>query len=182
MRTLNPKQFIQQVFINEIGMLITNHPYISFMIMGIGLEFLGKCLSDEDQDWNTKGKSRKSFERAIKQLDSLRNYIPLLKGSGEYDLYDSLRCGLLHSAVPKHQITLSSKGEMEHLRIFNDRINLRCEDFYEDFKAASNEIIEKVFPTEDKMNRGLLIVPSYDLDRVLDDTDDAITGSQLARP
>ena len=43
------------------------------------------------------------------------------------------------------------------------RLNLRCEDFYNDFKNGCNEIIDMTFDnTNDKMNRQLLSVPELE--------------------
>jgi len=160
MRSLSPKEFIQQVFIDEVGDLIEKHPYIAFMIMGIGIEFLGKCLASEDSNWDVEGKSRSSFKNAVESLSSLKKYEPYLN-KDEHDLYGSLRCGLAHAAKPKYKITLSSKNEMAHLVEFGDRLNLRCEDFYSDIKAASEEVIAKNFADIDKMNGRFLAIPNY---------------------
>jgi len=162
MKTLSPKEFIQQVFINELEDIIEKHPYIAFMIMGIGIEFLGKSISAEDADWDVEGKSRRSFEKAIKTLSSLKKYEPYLDKDG-HDLYGSLRCGLAHAAKPKYKITLSSKNEAPNLSEFGGRVNLRCEDFYSDFKEACEEVIAMNFTGGDKMNYGFLTIPNYEM-------------------
>ena len=66
MARLKPKDFIQTVLINEFGELSITHPYISFILMGIGIEFLGKCIDPNLSDWNISGRSKKDFENAIK--------------------------------------------------------------------------------------------------------------------
>jgi hypothetical protein len=45
MTTLKLKDFIKSVLIDELGAMIDQHPYISFIMMGIGIEFLGKCIN-----------------------------------------------------------------------------------------------------------------------------------------
>lgn len=103
-----PKQFIQTLFVDEVEQLIPTHTYIAFMIMGIGIEFLGKCLDSQVDDWN-EGKSRDRFEFAIKSLFAFSRYKQLIGRDTRFDLYSSLRCGLAHCGAPKRQITLSRK-------------------------------------------------------------------------
>jgi hypothetical protein len=55
---------------------------------------------------------------------------------------------------PKFLITLSSKDEIGHL-IFHEegqRVNLRCIDFYADFKSACGAVINIEFEEKNKMN------------------------------
>ena len=157
MRELMPKEFIQIVLINEVGEIHLKYPYISFATMSIGIEFLGKCLN-EFQDWNKKDRSRIDFELAINGLNSLSSYRPLLTS---HNLWDSLRNGFLHSFVPKNTICLSSKDEAEHLRqVTATKINLRCEDFYIDFKGACEEVINMITFPSTKMDRPLLDIPT----------------------
>lgn len=161
MSALSPKKFIEQVFINEVEDLIEKHPYIAFMIMAIGIEFLGRCLS-KDTSWDVEKISRHSFEEAVKKLPTLQKYKPYLK-KNKHDLFGSLRCGLIHSARPKDTIILSSKNEMPNLTTSGNQVSLRCEDFYADFRQACKEVIEMNFPDGDKMQKGFLGVPDFDL-------------------
>jgi hypothetical protein len=156
MRALSPQEFIQATFINDLGRMIeSKNFYLSFIIMGIGIEFLGKCLSPND-DWQ-EGKPGTTFKKAVNTLDALKEYRRLLT---EYDLYSSLRCGLAHAALPKYQITLSSThAEAPHLLETNDSINLHCESFFKDFKKACEEVIAMQFSAGDKMNNPIILVP-----------------------
>jgi hypothetical protein len=45
------------------------------------------------------------------------------------------------------------------MKLHNRKLNLKCEDFYNDFKAACEEVLGMDFPEDNKMNRPLLIVP-----------------------
>lgn len=154
---MNPKEFINQVFIKELCRIKDNHPYIAFAIMAVGIEFLGKCLDTVNQDWNTARKSQYHFELAINKLNSLKIYRQYLVS---YQLWDSLRNGFAHSFVPKATLSLSSKNETSHLFQNGSKINLKCEDFYSDFKNACSEIIKMDFSDpNDKMNKDLLSVP-----------------------
>ena len=84
-------------------------------------------------------------------------------------LYKDLRCGFAHSFVPMGKITLSSKNELANLVVNNGIINLKCEDFYDDFKNACLEIISMPFnETDNKMNLAFLQLPVSDLNKVFD--------------
>lgn len=160
MATLNTKQFIQQIFIDELGVIVNTNPYISFMVMAVGIEFLGKCLNKSEQ-WNTKGGSRTDFEHAIKSIPVLQKYSQYLE---DYDLYHSFRCGLLHAAVPKYEITLSSKDELSHLVENGNRLNLKAEDMYFDFKEACHFVINKEYGNDNKFEKFILSVPPFSKD------------------
>jgi hypothetical protein len=156
MTRLKPNDFIRTVLINEIGELVDSHPYLSFILMGIGIEFMGKCIDIRLTDWNESGRSKLDFESAIKTIPSLKKYEPYLIS---HQMYSSFRCGLAHAVAPKTQITLSSKEEMGHLIDNNGRLNLKVEDFYQDFKDACNYILTQSYPIGNKMNADFLEVP-----------------------
>jgi hypothetical protein len=159
---MTPKEFIQQVFINELDNIKSTNPYISFAIMAIGIEFLGKCLDNNANHWNVPKKSKVNFEYAINHLDALSAYRPYLIS---HKLWDSLRNGFAHSFVPKFPLTLSSKNEAPHLLLHenNKRLNLKCEDFYNDFKNACIEVVNMEFSdADDKMKKQLLSVPELE--------------------
>jgi cytoskeletal protein RodZ len=156
MATLKPNDFIKTVFIDEVSKLINDHPYISFMVMGVGIEFLGKSIDKNLTNWDTPNRSRKDFNDAIKNIPSLQKYQPFID---THDIYSSLRCGLLHSAVPGHSITLSSKGEAPHLLQDNGRLNLKVEEFYADFRAACELVINDTYPANNKMEKPFIQVP-----------------------
>lgn len=156
MADMDPKHFIKTVLIDELGQLIPTHPYISFVMMGIGIEFLGKCLDSAHSDWNVPGRSAANFKEAILTIPSLQRYRTYLHS---HKLYSSFRCGLAHAVSPKLQVTLSSKKEMGHLVQHGSSVNLKAEDFYADFRAACEHVISINFPPGDKMNRTFLQVP-----------------------
>lgn len=158
---MNTSDFIKTVFIHELKDIVDHHPYIAFMVMSTGIEFLGKCMDTNKSSWHDKGKSQDNFGKAIKEIPSLQKYEPLLDRNG-YDIYGSLRCGLLHSAQPEFKITLSSKEEAPHLlestAYTQQRINLKCEDFYADFKEACEWVITSL-ELQHSMNQPFLMVP-----------------------
>jgi hypothetical protein len=156
MKTITPKEFIQTVLIDELGEIHLRHPYISFVTMAIGIEFLGKCLNAEE-DWNKSGQSKIDFEFAINNLTAFAPYRPFL--SDPYKVWTSLRNGFLHSFVSKNTLSLSSGNEMGHLIEHNGKLNLKCENLYADFKTACEEVLAMTtFPSQ-KMSLPLLNIP-----------------------
>lgn len=161
MAEMTTRQFIEVVLVQQIGDLVQNVPYIAFMTMGIGIEFLGKCI--HGGDWHQERVSRVRFEQAINQLNAFSKYRHLVD-KGQFDLYGSLRCGLAHAAVPKYPITLSSKNEMPNLEVHTNgqRVNLRCEDFYDDFRSACIQLFAMSNPVAQKLSQPFLLVPDYE--------------------
>ncbi|RZL46265.1 MAG: hypothetical protein EOO93_26150 [Pedobacter sp.] len=102
------------------------------------IEFLGKMLNNSE-DWNKQGQSRVDFESAINTLNSFNKYKALLS---THDFWTNFRNGYLHTFAPKGTLTLSSKNEATHLSsVSTNKINLKCEDFYIDFKNACEEVL-----------------------------------------
>lgn len=171
MNHLDPKQFINQVFISELETLSIKNHYISFAIIAIGIEFLGKCLDKDAKDWNIPNRARKNFSHAIDSLVAFEKYRSI-----KDVLYEDLRCGFAHSFVPGSRLTLSSKNETENLIKTDERINIRCEDFYQDFKKACQEVIEMEFANDDKMSNALISIPGAKFNDIVE-SDNAITES-----
>lgn len=128
----NPKSFIKTVLIEEMGKITKTNAYLSFVLIAIGIEFLGKCINDSLNNWSD-GKSEESFNNAIKEL--MPKYQP-------YRLYQLLRCGLAHYLAPQKGLGLSeSKNGFAHLSTTSDGILvLNIEDFYNDFKCACEKV------------------------------------------
>lgn len=156
-----PKEFIDVVFLHDLPQIVKTTPYTAFAVMATGIEFLGKCLDANAQHWNVSGRSKANFETAINRLNSFEAYRQYLVS---HRLWDSLRNGFSHSFVPKYSLTLSSRNEMAHLTLHdnNRRLNLKCEDFYQDFRNACQEVRQMEFLPADKMNRPLLSVPQLE--------------------
>lgn len=148
---MNPKEFIRNVLISEIKDILNHHPYLSFALIAIGIEFIGKCMLTEYQDWN-KIKPDKAFKKG---------YDMLIKVDMRYkniDLKDELRNGFAHTFSPKSKIVLS---EVKHgAKNFNQnsqgRIILVAEEFYRDFVLICHEVLKTEFDDKDKMNKGFL--------------------------
>lgn len=151
---MKPKEFIKTVLVDQLGVVSNDYPYLAFAMMAIGIEFLGKCLDTSTASWRRDFVSKTDFIRAINTLTGFQRY----RGFDER-LYKDLRNGFAHSFIPKYDLTLSSGSEEAHLALNGTRLNLKCEDFYQDFKDACLEVINLNFSQSDKMNSDLLEVP-----------------------
>ena len=127
------KEFIREYLIGKIGKLKDSEPYIAFLMMSIGIEFLGKCLNDKD-DWDVSNMSESDFNLAINTLKSLNKY----QG---WDLYHKLRCGLAHTMMVKSGFGIKNKGASTSTCV-------SCEEFYNDFKAACEEVMNMSLPVK----------------------------------
>ena len=123
--------FIKKYFIEEVGFLVNEHPFVAFAIMSIGVEFLGKCLNNNPwDDWKFK-KTIDSFDDAVKTYESLAKYISIPH------LYHNLRCGLAHRFMIDGTIKLGSdKNDLTSIDM-----TIGCKEFYDDFKQACLDAI-----------------------------------------
>ncbi len=64
---MKPKEFIEVVLVNEMKDVVNRHPYLSFLLISVGIEFLGKCLLINHQNWNLI-KANKAFEKGVESL------------------------------------------------------------------------------------------------------------------
>jgi hypothetical protein len=145
--------FIQKVLINEFKEIQQDegHPYISFSLICQGIEFLGACLDSEP--FSAKGLSAPRFRRAIYDLFP-RSYHKFNQGSGKpFDLYENLRCGIIHVILPGSQLELirrteKAKFSANHLEVKEirgiDKLVLVSEDLFEDYERACQEISARI--------------------------------------
>lgn len=122
--------FIKKYFIEEIGSLVEDHPFVALTLMSIGVEFLGKCLNPNP--WHDPSeRSGATFKNAVNSFGSLNKY------SVVTGLYHNLRCGLAHRLMVQGQIILGSDKNNLTCPIFT----IGCKDFYADFKQACLDAI-----------------------------------------
>jgi len=163
---LYPKDFINQVLINEIQDIVIKHPYLAFLLICTGIEFLGKCIDTNNQnwDWNQKYQEiNQPFDNAIKKLFP-KKYSLLLE---KYSLRDQLRNGMIHILAPKSKIGLSQlkhdkNGEIlmkNHPFEQNGKLVFIIEYFYIDFVDACKKVLRMKFDNNDKMNKAFLSIP-----------------------
>ena len=158
-----PKEFIKKVLIDEMQDVVAKHPYLAFVLICSGIEFLGKCIDTQTQNWNKHKTKGKQFKSSINKLfpSKYREHSDLL--------YKQLRNGLVHSLTPKSRIGLFSKNDEIYYKIFNEkhpifdedknRLKIGIEYFYNDFVEACKKVLVMEF-SEDKMDKPLLSTPS----------------------
>lgn len=143
-----PKEFIRNVLIEEIGEVVKTHPYISFALISVGIELLGKCLLTNFPHWH-RIDSNKAYSKGsslMEQIDERYSQI---------NLKDELRNGFAHTFKPKGKIALSEvkHGAINFSKNKNGQTILVAEEFYRDFVRACHVVLEKKFDdATDKMN------------------------------
>ncbi len=131
-------EFGDNLFCDDLRNIVHNHPYLSFVLLSATLEYIGKCLSS-DKDIFKQGQSEKNCYNAINSILALSKYKKFnrCKANGKKNtnlLYTELRCGMVHSLVPKTGVILSdNKNELE-------KNVVGCKDLYEDLCNAWKEI------------------------------------------
>ena len=145
--------FIQNILIDEFKKIqqAEGHHYLSFNLICQGIEFLGACLDSEP--FSAKGLSAARFRRAIYDLFPT-SYRKFNQGSGRpFDLYENLRCGLLHAILPESPLELIQRFEKESLSVNHlevkeirgiNKLVLVAEDLFEDYENACQEIIARM--------------------------------------
>lgn len=117
------REFIEEYLIGHIGKIKEGYPYFAFLLMAVGIEFLGKCLNEfEDWDDYKFTKPSDNFDEGLK--------VPSLNKYQNKNLYYELRCGLAHSFLTNNGLKLSDKDGV-----------VNCEEFYKDFESACREVL-----------------------------------------
>jgi len=165
MATLYPKDIINNVLITETQDIVNRHSYLAFLFIGLGIEFLGKCIDKNVQKWDSKSKDHEEppFDKAIKELFPPKYHVLLDK----YKLRDKLRNGMAHFLAPKDNIGLTQLSHDKAGKMNNEdhpfdngvRLVLVVEYFYNDFVEACKKVLAMEFFDDDKMNEPFLTVP-----------------------
>lgn len=161
-KTINvlPKDFIKEYLINQIDEIIKKyHPYLAFVLISAGFEFLGKCLN-ENKKWNYKSKSLFDVKNAIKQL--------MPKKYHSLNLENQLCDPMIHCLIPTAKLSL---GYIKHgcvkKHLKKDKSNpartiIEVSEFHKDFVSACNCLIKKIdkktFKPGNKIYKPILIV------------------------
>jgi len=147
------KEFIKHVLIDEIKDISERHPYLSFGLICLGIELIGKCDLIKYKDWHKidHGKAFKSGMKLMEKVDS--RYATV-------DLKNELRNGFAHTLLPKSKIALGElkNGVVHFSKGQNGQTILASEVLYQDFAKACQMIIGKDFPPDDKMNKPFLYI------------------------
>ncbi len=154
-------EFIKKTLIEDIEKIqqVHGYAYISFSLISQGIELLGSLI--DSYDFTEPNKSKKRFNNALKE------FFP--EKYKDKNLYDNLRCGLLHIFLPQKDLVLSEQKET----ILKNQKNLKkykqketgqevtliiAEDFFNDFKYACNTVIaliesEEIFDKYSDLNK-----------------------------
>ncbi|GAH38072.1 unnamed protein product [marine sediment metagenome] len=146
--SLSAKEFIQKIFIEETKRLVDAGSYhFAFVIMAQGIETLGSFL--DSKPLKAREQSKLRFSHAINRLMPVK----YAKLNNNHVLYDQLRASLAHTFTTSRQIYLTAKENPEygnkHLQEIDEKLILVVEDFYKDFKKASERLL-------DGMNKGII--------------------------
>ena len=148
-----PKDFIRNVLIEELKDIVFKHAYLSFALIAVGIEYIGKCNMTTRQDWHNINPSN-AFDEGLNLLSSNDQRY----ADENLNLKDSLRNGFAHTLSPKSKIGLSEiKHGTEHFKPASDgKITMVVEYLFADFVKVCNIILDKEFPENDKMNKPIL--------------------------
>lgn len=145
------KTFIKEVFGEQIEAMTmgkdgkTPYPYLGFSMVSQCIEVLGACF--DEYDWEDHNLSGLRFRLAIKMLFP-EKYQQFSGKKLKIDLFKNLRCPMVHQMRPGKNIGLSERkhqrndASLIHLTQLNGQLILIYEDFLEDFKRASNKLVE----------------------------------------
>ena len=98
------------------------------------------CAIDYLASFNVGGKTNKED-----YIHFLEEYDWFIKKYNPIDIYESLRCGLVHNfTIHGGKFTLTHNNHGLHLTTHKGQIVLNYEDFYRDFKKLKEEYFKKV--------------------------------------
>ena len=126
-KVITARDFISEYLIDQIGKIKDTYPYFAFLLMAVGIEFLGKCLNEPKDDWKGTKSPEVYFNDGLRLLD-------IYEDIKDLDLYHILRCGMVHSLLTDNSLKLSDKSGGEP--------SISCKDFYESFRKACQKVLE----------------------------------------
>lgn len=140
---------LENVLLKEVDKIVkkSGAPYLAFLNIVIGIEFLGACL--DERPFIEKNLSEKRFNKALKKLFD-KKYHKYSKANNPFYLYENLRCGLVHQIRPLGGIMFTTRSEAitdgnSHLKkLETGELIIVLEDLYEDFENAVNRLIRQV--------------------------------------
>lgn len=158
-KTYTAKDFIQKVWIDEMKDVVNKHAFLSFALIPIGIEFLGKCQIKNLDHWDLSLSEMKTYKPFDKGLELMVNVDSRYKN---LDLKNQLRNGFAHTLLPKSKISLSEvkAGDIHFAKDKKGRTILVIEILYRDFVIACNKIIKTKFGKDNKINKPFLSISS----------------------
>ena len=133
--------FIEKQIIPFHRKIYPLNAFLSFGIICSSIEFLGKCLDDENDFENSDPEHY--FKLVLKEL--MPKYWEMSSQNG-ISLYKSLRCGLIHSVRPGDRIWLREENTaiVPHLTILHNQLHIIIESFVTDFEIAAVEVVKRI--------------------------------------
>lgn len=147
-----PKDFINDVLINEFSKIVKNHPYLAFSLIATGIEFLGKCQLTSKYDWHEGYAPGEAFNEGLALLTEIDDRY------NSVGLRQELRNGFAHTLLPKYNLALSEvRHGQEHFGVTDDgKPILVIEILFRDFVMACKKVNSTPFAEGDKMHRTIL--------------------------
>jgi hypothetical protein len=116
-----------------------------FIVIAVGIEFLGACL--DRQHLNATGRSEKRFNTAIRELFPMK-YHHFTRQESIPNLFVDFRCPVIHQFRTGKSLSLSSLDEYDrhsHLKYHpGGSLILVAEEFYKDLASAASELVNRI--------------------------------------
>ena len=137
--------FIDTVILDEMNKIIKVHGfhYLGFILVANAIEFVGSLL--DQNDFNKPRLSKKRFNRLIKECFP-EEYKKYTDKDSNNNLYENLRCGMVHFMCPDVGVALTHRKESEHYHTTHLKpdkygsVVLVIEDLYDDLCQAIKKI------------------------------------------
>ena len=136
---------IKEVIIGEYSsvMKLPGNTIGKFILIAVGIEFLGACLDKQHIKSTARGEKR--FNSAITKLFPGK-YHHFVKSGSVPNFYTDFRCPVIHQFNSEKTIFLCSRdeaGSAKHLS-YNPEVSLIlvAEDFYEELAIAGTRLIK----------------------------------------
>ncbi len=140
---------IKQVILDDYSsiMQVPGNTISKFILIAVGIEFLGACLDKQSIKSTARGEKR--FNATITKLFPAK-YHHFVKAGSVPNLYADFRCPVIHQFTSEKSIFLCTRqeaGSAKHLT-YNPEgaLVLVAEDFYDDLANAAMELIKRLSP------------------------------------
>jgi hypothetical protein len=146
--TPNQERHILSVILGEYGrmMSIPGNTTAKFILIAVGIEFLGTCL--DRRHTQATARSEKRFNLALSKLFPER-YHHFTRKEAIPNLYLDFRCPVIHQFAVPPSVRLEPCADratgIAHLAYDSDgALILVAEDFYRDLAVAGKELIKRL--------------------------------------
>ena len=130
-----PFEFLRESVEVVIPKICRMNSYWGFINITISIEFLGKCIWEDEVDWNSyESKKSKGYFMKVFEVNGLKKY-DCIKG----DLWKSLRNGFSHSLVPKEGIFITDRIDIPE-QLGRKPYTIRIDEYLGSFITTCKEI------------------------------------------